>query len=207
MDLTPDERASFDELAARARQLDDRDRALEAPPPEVWDAIEAALVAPTPIEPPTPLRPDERAGPRPRPYQWVVSIAAVALLVVLGGWLLSGRSDTTDTIVGRTDLQALDDTGAVVGDAELVDADGELRLQIQTEPLSPGDDGYLEVWVIDPDITELISLGPVRPDGTYDLPPGIDPERFPIVDISREPLNGDPTHSGDSLVQGQLEFA
>jgi hypothetical protein len=222
MDLTPEEQASFDELAARARQLEPEDRELEAPPPDVWEGIQAALadvdaIPDTDADTDTDTDADtdteapeasadvvQLAARSPRTYLWLVGVAAVLLLLVLGGWLLTAEAD--DDVIGRTDLQALDETGAVVGDARLIDDDGELRLRIDTEPIEPGDDGYLEVWVIDPDITELVSLGPVRPDGTYDLPPGIDPERFPIVDISREPLNGDPTHSGDSVVQGQLQF-
>jgi hypothetical protein len=223
MDLTPDEQEAFDELAARARHLEPADTELQAPPPDVWEAIEAALAEPDPADERVPLAAvDSPPGAPPATSfaaasadrrdasgraRWVVSavgIAALVILLALGAWLLSGSG--SDTIIGRTELEALDDPGAVVGDARVVDVDGELRLQINTEALDPGDDGYLEVWVIDPDITELVSLGPVRPDGTYDLPAGLDPERFPIVDISREPLNGDPTHSGDSLVQGQLEF-
>jgi hypothetical protein len=208
MDLTPDEQASFDELAARARQLEPADRELEAPPPDVWEGIQAALADVDAVAgaeaPEASADVVELAARSPRTYVWLVGVAAVLLLLVLGGWLLTAEAD--DDVIGRTDLQALDETGAVVGDARLIDDDGELRLQIDTEPIEPGEDGYLEVWVIDPDITELVSLGPVRPDGSYDLPPGIDPEQFPIVDISREPLNGDPTHSGDSVVQGQLQF-
>jgi hypothetical protein len=215
MDLTPDGQAAFDDLAARARQLEPGDTELQAPPPDVWDAIQAALAEPATSDGRAPLA---TVDPSSEPGtarddggrwtgRWVVSavgIAARVILLALGAWLLSGSG--SESIIGRAELEALDDSGAVVGDAQLVDVDGELRLQITTGALDPGDDGYLEVWVIDPDITELVSLGPVRADGTYDLPAGLDPEQFPIVDISREPLNGDPTHSGDSLVQGQLEF-
>jgi hypothetical protein len=55
-------------------------------------------------------------------------------------------------------------------------------------------------------VSKLVSLGPLRPDGVYDLPAGLEPEQFPIVDVSLEPIDGDPTHSGDSLLRGQLEF-
>jgi len=58
--------------------------------------------------------------------------------------------------------------------------------------------------MIDTDVTRLVSLGPVRADGTYDLPPGLDPAQFPVVDVSVEPLDGDPTHSGDSVLRGEL---
>ncbi len=60
--------------------------------------------------------------------------------------------------------------------------------------------------MIDEGVTRLVSLGPLRPDGTYDLPDTIDPRDFPVVDVSVEPVDGDPTHSGDSRLRGTLEF-
>ena len=65
---------------------------------------------------------------------------------------------------------------------------------------------FVEVWVIDTEVSQLVSLGPIRADGTYDLPAGIDPSAFPIVDVSIEPLDGDPRHSGNSVLRGQLTF-
>jgi hypothetical protein len=44
----------------------------------------------------------------------------------------------------------------------------------------------------------------VRPDATYAVPGGIDYRNFPIVDVSVEPPDGDPTHSGDSILRGTL---
>ena len=79
------------------------------------------------------------------------------------------------------------------GRAELVADDGTLQLRLETAALD-ADDGFLEVWLIDPTVTRLVSLGPLRPDGVYDLPSGVDPAAFPIVDISIEPVDGDPTH-------------
>ena len=93
--------------------------------------------------------------------------------------------------------------GGGSGRAELVNADGVKQIRLETADLDAGD-GFLEVWVIDPSVTKLVSLGPLRPDGIYDLPEGLDPAQFPIVDISVEPVDGDPTHSGNSVLRGQL---
>ena len=38
-----------------------------------------------------------------------------------------------------------------------------------------------------------------------DLPEGIDLAEHPIVDVSVEPLDGDPTNSGVSVARGVLE--
>ena len=80
-----------------------------------------------------------------------------------------------------------------------------LQLQLSTSGIDSGD-GFFEVWVINMDVTQLVSLGPLRNDGIYELPPGLDPASFPIVDVSVEPIDGVPTHSGDSVLRGQLTF-
>ena len=82
---------------------------------------------------------------------------------------------------------------------------GQLQLRLDTADLDAGD-GFLEVWVIDSAVERLVSLGPLRPDGVYDLPAGLDPAEFPVVDVSVEPIDGDPTHSGNSVLRGVLEL-
>ena len=84
-----------------------------------------------------------------------------------------------------------------------MERDGSLQLRLSTNDLDAGD-GF-EV-VINPDVTQLVSLGPLRADGVYDLPQGLDPAAFPIVDVSVEPIDGDPTHSGASVLRGELTF-
>ena len=53
-------------------------------------------------------------------------------------------------------------------------------------------------------ISGVVSLGTARPDGTYDFPPGLSLADCPVVDVSTEPFDGNPTHSGDSLLRGVL---
>ncbi len=145
---------------------------------------------------PVPLRPRRRAVP------WLVGAAAAAVLLVVGVAVLGDDSSSPD-VVASVELDRLGDAGS--GAAELVEEDGRYRLQVDTADLDPGD-GFLEVWVIDSDVSKLVSLGPVRSDGIYDLPPDLDPRQFPVVDVSVEPLDGDPAHSGDSVLRGQLTF-
>ncbi len=116
---------------------------------------------------------------------------------------MASRTSTEPTIVASTELDRLGEAGE--GRAELLDDDGTYRLRVDTADLDAGD-GFLEVWVIDEGVTKLVSLGPLRPDGTYDLPDSVDPRDFPVVDVSVEPVDGDPTHSGDSRLRGTLEF-
>ena len=107
------------------------------------------------------------------------------------------------TVVATGELEPLGDAGE--GKPSSIERDGSLQLRLSTSGLDAGD-GFLEVWVINSDVTQLVSLGPLRSDGIYELPPGLDPASFPIVDVSVEPIDGDPTHSGDSVLRGQLTF-
>jgi anti-sigma-K factor RskA len=126
-------------------------------------------------------------------------------VIAAGAVVLSGDDDTAEpVVVASATLDPL--SGAGSGTAELLDTDGHLQLRVETADLDAGD-GFLEVWVIDTAVERLVSLGPARADGLYDLPPGLDPQAFPIVDVSVEPIDGDPTHSGDSLLRGQLQQA
>jgi Anti-sigma-K factor rskA len=68
----------------------------------------------------------------------------------------------------------------------------------------PPEDAFYEVWLMDSGAERLVSLGPVSDRGLYPLPEGLDPDTLPVVDVSLEPLDGDPAHSGDSLVRGTL---
>ncbi len=198
----PDDLAA---LRALARQVQAEPTTWEQPPAGLWESIagEAGVpVAATPEPAPEPIDLGARRAARRGPVLWMVGAAAAAVVIVAG--LVAVLDQPSEpTVLASAPLDRLGPAGT--GDAELVDDDGELVLQVTTEGLDAGD-GFLEVWVIDQDVSKLVSLGPVRPDGSYDLPPGLDPEEFPVVDVSVEPLDGDPTHSGDSVLRGVLEF-
>ena len=68
------------------------------------------------------------------------------------------------------------------------------------------DDAYYEVWLLEPDVSGLVPLGTTQAGTTvFEIPAGLDLDEFPVVDVSVEPLDGDPAHSGDSVVRGVLE--
>jgi anti-sigma-K factor RskA len=220
--------AELTELRAFAARVAPGSVEWETPPPELWDRISAAatIVEITPADGedqrPTDV-PAERAtgvpieqarrsaagradspGLRRSRTPWLVAAAAAAVVgVIAAGALTRDWSSDDSRVVASAALAPLGVTGE--GSAELVETDGSLQLRLSTTDLDAGD-GFLEVWVISSDVTGLISLGPLRSDGVYDLPPGFDPAAFPIVDVSVEPIDGVPAHSGASVLRGELTF-
>jgi hypothetical protein len=192
--------AELVELRRLAERVRPGDVAWEPPPPGLWERIEAEIAAEATV--------GERGGvvelaPRRR-ARWVGLVAVAAALVgivVVGAVVALGGGDGDDELVAETTLERLGATGS--GRAELLAEDGQYQLRLETSDLQD-DDGYLELWLIDPSVTKMVSLGPLRPDGIYDVPPGVDPSAFPVVDISAEPVDGDPAHSGHSLLRGTL---
>ncbi len=233
-DLTPtpeggdDNDVELAELRAFAARVGPGSVEWETPPPELWDRISAAasggkvvITADAEDQRPTDVPTDQAAvvpierarrsaaersespGRHRSRTPWLVAAAAVVVGVIAAGALTRDGSSDDSTVVAAAALAPLGDAGE--GSAELVDSDGSLQLRLSTNDLDAGD-GFLEVWVISPDVTQLVSLGPLRADGVYDLPQGLDPAAFPIVDVSVEPIDGDPTHSGASVLRGELTF-
>lgn len=202
-----DEQILLDELRPIALSITEDDRYPPPPPPGLWRSIEEEAFGAGQANAAGPDQDQDGLAsvtPISHRRRWVASGLAVAAAVALLLGVLA-VSDSGDTVVGTAELAAIEDRGA--GSADLVDADGTLRLRIETSDVVADDGEYLELWLIDETVTGLVSLGPVGEDGLYDLPDGIDPGAFPIVDISTEAHDGDPTHGGRSIVRGQLELA
>ena len=80
-----------------------------------------------------------------------------------------------------------------------------MRLTVSGLP-RVGAGGFYEVWMMR-DAGHLVALGSFRvgADGRarVDLPVTASPRRFPVLDISREPADGDPAHSGHSVLRSR----
>lgn len=236
-----------EELGRLARELTDDDVLLEAPPGDLWSAIEVEVgsldgagakgveSAPPSLHRMSRLRPrPSRIGPvrgqgalsrppvQPRPsrlrsraglYSIPASLAvAAALAVVLatGAALVvritNGAVTVAEAAIGNEGLPVPVDGS---GTALLKQRGDDRFLELELPELTGGDpNSVYEVWMIDTDVVGMISLGNLTAAGgetaRIDLPDSIDHRAFPVIDVSVEPLDGDPTHSGQSVLRGVL---
>jgi anti-sigma-K factor RskA len=173
------------------------------PPPRVWDAIAAATgvsTAPRVDSPPAEVVPLRRRLP---PGRWLGVAAAALVGVVIGAGAVALSGDDGGSVVAATTLEPLPAEDAS-GRAEVREADGMRLLEVDLDAPSLTD-GYYEVWLLQPDAVRMVPLGAVhRGDTVLPLPSGLDLGAYPLVDVSIEPMDGDPTHSGVSVARGQL---
>jgi anti-sigma-K factor RskA len=215
----------FGDLLELARSLTMTDFHLDTPPPSLWAGIEGIIAAgepaiadhlrspaapqsgaPAPAEHRSPVVP--LAARRPGRLPLFLGAAAAFLAAVVGVFAYLQRDDAPGAT--RVDEVALTNAGlepvgsSSGGRAALVQlADGEYALDVQVDNL-PKVNGFLELWIIDTEVKGMYSLGPINRSGRYALPENVDPTRFPIVDVSVEPADGQPAHSGKSILRGKL---
>ena len=192
------------------------------PPAHVWDAIVAAtgvsVAAPTADRAASAAEPaavaEPAAGAEVLPFRsrrrplLLVAASVVVGAVVGAGAVAVLRDDGDGERIEAVESVPLDPLAGneASGRAEVVVRDdGSRALEVRlTAPAL--DDGYYEVWLIEPSITDMVPLGIARSGTqTFELPADLDLGKFPLVDVSQEPLDGNPQHSGVSVARGQLE--
>lgn len=190
---------------AVSRELD-LDGATEAASPEPASS-EPVVAAPTGPER-TPAR-SSRRGPR-LPW-WRRRLAwALAAVLVIGagvGVLVDRtlvRSGERAEVIATADLEPLPEFPDIEpGAAQLHRSESGYVLTVELD--ADAQEGFREVWLIHTDLQQLVSVGVlVGTSGSFDLPAGLDLDGYAIVDVSDEPFDGDPAHSGVSLVRGEL---
>lgn len=222
--------ALVDELRGLAAEL--RDAApleLDVPPDHVWTAIQAATgpaAEPTTLPDSTRERPSDQpplgepAGQQPQtvaaaePAQkprrfgrrWLLGgIAAGVAIGVVGATVLQNVVEPKPLVVAQASLDTLD-TRQPGGRATVTNTSSVLELNLQVQPLTAAP-GYLEVWLINTDLKRMVSVG-VLPNGAsqqqFPITASLLVQGYTIVDISREPFDDRPQHSGDSLLRGAL---
>lgn len=152
-------------------------------------------------------RPPRRRGMR-RGWALAASLVLVAA-VGLGGWALTQRPGPAPDEIAQAALAPFPDhpdaTGSAIVDKE---PDGSLavRVSLTTDAVS-APDTFREVWLIKADGSALISLGVLNgTEQTFPIPADVNLNDFVLVDVSQEPMDGKPGHSGDSIVRGELTF-
>ncbi|MEG3615176.1 anti-sigma factor [Isoptericola haloaureus] len=226
LEACPTCRADHDglaQVATTARDLGPDE--LVAPPPAVWDRIRAEIAEPETADAGPTTQDVEAAeaevvdlASRRRPAAlWAAAAASAALVVGVGGGVAweraRGPQETpapTPVAVAEAELEALPDWPGSTGSATVAQAAGGEREIVVSVAGADGStaDAYREVWLIADDLSGMVSLGVLEGDsGTFPVPEGLDLERYSLVDVSEEPFDGDPTHSGDSIVRGGLTQA
>ena len=207
------ELASFT-LAARVGRESLTSEPLDVPHDRVWERISGELQIAQPQPQPQPL-PQPQLTPRPTPIaaarprgRLVVAVAAAAAVVALvaaGGAVWVALTPSAPTVLATAQLDALPQWPTASGSARLERlADGSRVVRVTLD--APVDDGgFREAWLITSDASALVSLGVMRDDSaTFAVPDGIDTSSYDLVDVSEEAFDGDPAHSGDSIVRGAL---
>ncbi|MBH0025295.1 anti-sigma factor [Salinibacterium sp. SWN248] len=144
---------------------------------------------------------------RRRPWIGIVAAAAAVALVASAGTALwsTFRPAEQPTILASATLAAFPDWPDSTGEAKLEQLPDGTRVIDVNFDAPATDGGYREVWLITTDATALVSLGIVEgTSGQFTVPDGLDISSYDLVDISEEQFDGNPAHSGDSIVRGQL---
>jgi anti-sigma-K factor RskA len=229
LEIDPALRAEVDRLQPVIGRLEGRSEEAWAPPePPALDI--AAIVAadlPEPDSDPVPEVSPESGSATPRRQRrslaeilgvaWPrIALGALSAVFLLAagvgvGLRLGGDSAVTEgEPVQTVQLQAY-------GEEAPPDASGEVLMTSDTGPdgdqmtldvsglEQTGEREFYELWLLG-EKGELVALGSFRvpSDGssTIEVPLPVDPDRYRYFDISIQPENGDPQHSGRSVLRG-----
>lgn len=192
-DLTREERERFGDLADRLARL----------PADAWEPP-----TPPPLAgPPAAARP--RRGFVVRPGLALAASAALVAGGVGGGIAIERATDGGggDTVRTLTLGPVGDAAPSAGGTVRVVDGRAP-RLRIAVHGLQPtGPSRFYEVWLLNSP-TDLVAVGGfgVGADGTgtFDAPLPVPTAGFKLVDLSLEPVDGNPAHSADSRLRATL---
>lgn len=185
---------------------------LEMPPEAVWvriaDELSLGTRTPEPEAPAAVVAPVVVQAPRRRLLARIWALAASLVLVAgvgLGVWAVTQRAPLTE--IAEATLAPFPGHPSAEGTAVVQERpDGTLVVRVGLSA-DAAPDTFREVWLITADATALVSLGVL--DGTeqtFAIPADVDLKDYVLVDVSQEPVDGDPNHSGDSIVRGELSF-
>jgi hypothetical protein len=203
------------ELDAVARLLTDLST-LQEPPAGLFDAIATeafgharAAGRPRPLRSVggTSMGPADgqpRSQPGLRRWSFVAVAAVVAVVAGIAGALVLGGS-SEDPVEQQVELVALPGFEGAEGTALLVERGDDRQVEVDLAGVDLPEGSRLELWLLDPAVSQTISLGVLDEEGPFTVPADVDLSLTPILDVSVEPDDGDPAHSGVSVVRGEID--
>jgi hypothetical protein len=210
-------RRQYARVVAVARAVAQTEQ-LAAPGPQVWLAIRAqlGLAAAMPGDRLTEVvaahRPENSTAPRGRRTGRKARAIAAALIttillvaIVVGAIVWPSVTPTRARVLASATLDGMpawpDAAGTAVAQ-ERPDGSRELQVTVR-EPATRGT--TREVWLHASDGSDMVSLGFLDgASGLFAVPDGLDLAEWSLVDVSDEPPDGNPAHSGNSIVRGPL---
>ena len=131
-------------------------------------------------------------------------VAATGAILVATNAFAPKTAAPKPTILAEARLTALPGWAGSSGEA-ILEKTASGRKVIVTVSESRNIPGYREVWLISNDLTKLISVGVLEGTrGSFTIPADVNIADYPILDVSSEMPDGNPAHSGDSIVRGTL---
>ncbi|MET0863989.1 MAG: anti-sigma factor [Nakamurella sp.] len=141
--------------------------------------------------------------------RWAVPLAAAVVGIAVGaGAVVISQNRADQVTVEATAPLTPVPGGPLAGDqqlgtAEIVADSNVQQVRVQAADLPPTSNDY-EVWLFGDD-DRMVSLGTLNNgSGTFTVPQGISTQEYRVIDVSDEPPDGVPTHSGVSLVRGEF---
>jgi anti-sigma-K factor RskA len=151
---------------------------------------------------------EAEAGERPRHSEprrsrrVVLAGLAAAACIALGAGVTYAIEHHT-TAAPSAEVVHLEpfDIGKTSGTAKIIGSD---RIQLDASSLTPlGTTHFYQAWLTNAARTQLLSLGPLGPNGTgsYTLPTHLI-DTYTAIEVSVQAVNGNPAFSGISVLRG-----
>ena len=150
-----------------------------------------------------------------RPWARILGFAAGGLALLLIGFVIGNRTEDNQSTSpsGVGPALALDRLGEAPVDAHgqvrMVSSEGD-QMRLDVSGLKPSHKGdFYEAWLLGKD-GELVALGSFRVGQggrkSIELPLPVNPASFKYFDVSIQPDNGSPEHSGRSVLRGLTTY-
>lgn len=174
----------------------------------LWDDLVAVIEAGEGVEPEVDWREEaRRTAERAHRRRTMIMAAAVVLASLVAGLTVVVAQLLVEPDLGAkvssASLLAPRDGGTAAGTATVREL-GDGQVLVIDGPYAQPADSYLELWIVTPDGTR-VSLGTMATSHhEVAIPGGVDAGPGAIVEITREPYDGDPLSSGDTVASGLL---